>query len=295
MLDRVAFVVALALALALGPLTPSAPASSRMAAQTTTGLSWELVSRRPHDPAAWTQGLQLDDDGRLYESTGLRGRSTLREVDPATGTVLRSVDLPEEQFGEGLAVVGDRLIQLTWQEGLANVWDSATFELLGTFSYEGEGWGLCFDGRRLVMSDGSDRLVFRDPTTFEVTGDIHVEHAGLPEIRLNELECVDGLVWSNAWLSETILRIDPETGRVTGSLDLGELVADVAQAGDAPAGQAPATAEPPDVLNGLAWDEAAGTFLVTGKLWPALFEIRVDAAVPEATRPPEARSRQADG
>ncbi len=119
-------------------------------------------------PTAWTQGLQLDDDGRLFESTGLRGRSTIREVDPVRRAVLRAVRLPDEQFGEGLALVGDRLIQLTWQEGMAHTWDADHLRALGTFDYEGEGWGLCFDGQRLVMSDGSDRLTFRDPATFEV-------------------------------------------------------------------------------------------------------------------------------
>ena len=166
----------------------------------------------------------MDDDGRLYESTGLRGRSTIREVDPQTGTVLRSETLLDEQFGEGLALVGDRLIQLTWQEGVANTWDAATFEALGAFDYEGEGWGLCFDGQRLVMSDGSDRLTFRDPATFAVTGGVRIEPvAGLADMRLNELECVDGTVWANAWLTDTIVRIDPAAGRVTGTLDLAGL------------------------------------------------------------------------
>ncbi len=244
-------------------------------------LDWEVVSRRPHDAKAWTQGLQLDDDGRLYESTGLRGRSTVREVDPQTGTVLRSAPLPDEQFGEGLAMVGDRLIQLTWQEGVANTWDAATFEALGAFDYEGEGWGLCFDGQRLVMSDGSDRLTFRDPATFEVIGSVRIEPAGLADMRLNELECVDGMVWANAWLTDTIVRIDPAAGRVTGTLDLTGLLDQVPPTDPpgattpVPSTQPPLATDPPDVLNGIAWDAASGTFLVTGKLWPALFEIRV--------------------
>lgn len=237
-----------------------------------TQLGWQVLAARPHDPGAWTQGLQLDGDGRLYESTGLRGRSSIREVDVASGGVRRAAPLPRDHFGEGLAIVEDRLIQLTWQEGVAHVWDAATLEPIGTFDYAGEGWGLCFDGERLVMSDGSQRLTFRDADTFAVTGSVEIDGAGLPAMRFNELECVDGLVWANAWLTDTIVRIDPIAARVTGVLDL-EGVLDqwpeaIDRGGD----------EPPDVLNGIAWDAAAGTFLVTGKLWPALFEIRVDDA-----------------
>jgi glutamine cyclotransferase len=224
-----------------------------------------VLSRRPHDAAAWTQGLQLDDAGRLFESTGLRGRSTIREVDPASGALLRIAELPDDQFGEGLALVQDRLIQLTWQEGLARVWDAATFEPLGTFAYQGEGWGLCYDGQRLVMSDGSDRLTFRDAETFEVTGSVRIEHAVEPALRLNELECVDGLVWANVWLTDTIVRIDPALGQVTGTLDLAGILGQPQAIGE----------EAPDVLNGIAWDAATGTFLVTGKRWPELIEIRV--------------------
>jgi glutamine cyclotransferase len=270
--------VALSFGLATQPPPPPTPAAP-------PSLDWEVVSRRPHDATAWTQGLQLDDDGRLYESTGLRGRSTIREVDPQTGAVLRSVPLSSEQFGEGLALVGDRLIQLTWQEGVANTWDATTFEGLGALDYEGEGWGLCFDGQRLVMSDGSDRLTFRDPTTFEATGSVRIEPAGLAPMRLNELECVEGDVWANAWLTDTIVRIDPDAGRVTGTLDLAGLLdqvplTDPPGVTDSPLStRLPPATDAPDVLNGIAWDAASGTFLVTGKLWPALFEIRVSDTV----------------
>lgn len=250
-------------ALATAPPTPAALATAPP--PTPAALAWEVVSRRPHDASAWTQGLQLDAQGRLYESTGLEGRSSLREVDPDDGRVLRSANLPADRFGEGLALVGDRLIQLTWQDGVATTWDAATFEPLATTTYEGEGWGLCFDGRRLVMSDGSDRLTFRDPDTFEVLGAIAVTLAGAPQDRLNELECVDGSVWANVWQSDRIVRIDPSSGAVTGTLDLPDIL--VAE---------PAPGDPaPDVLNGIAWDAASGTFLVTGKLWPELIEIRV--------------------
>ena len=224
-------------------------------------LSWDLVSRRPHDSEAWTQGLQLDGLGRLYESTGLYGRSTLREVDPARGEVLRSVALPDEQFGEGLALVDDRLIQLTWQEGVASVWDVETFDLVDTHRYEGEGWGLCFDGERLVMSDGSSVLTFRDPLTFEIVGRIEVTLDGEPAGRFNELECVGGSVWANLYQTARIARIDPIAGIVDGLLDLEPLW--IEQPEDA------------SILNGIAYDAGADTFLVTGKFWPELIEIRL--------------------
>jgi glutamine cyclotransferase len=244
---------------------PAAPSPAPTSGAAPAALAWEVVSRRPHDAEAWTQGLLLDGQGRLFESTGLEGRSSLREVDPETGRVLRAVALPDDRFGEGLALVGDRLIQLTWQDGVATAWDVLSFTPLERFVYTGEGWGLCFDDQRLVMSDGSDRLTFRDAGTFEPLGSVSVTLAGQPLAALNELECVDGMVWANVWLTDHIVRIDPGTGDVTGILDLSGL-----NEAPAPDGQAPR-----DVLNGIAWDAGAGTFLVTGKLWPELVEIRL--------------------
>jgi glutamine cyclotransferase len=230
-------------------------------------LEWEVVSRRPHDDTAYTQGLVLDEDGRLFESTGLYGHSTLREVDPQSGELLRSRRLPDTQFGEGLALVGDELIQLTWQRGLARRFEVETFELVGRHRYDGQGWGLCFDGVRLVMSDGSDRLTFRDPRSFEVLGGVAVRADGEPVTRLNELECVGGDVWANVWLTDTIVRIDPADGQVTGVLDLAGIIE-----------PHPAASDTGAVLNGIAYDAEAGTFLVTGKEWPELIEIRVSEA-----------------
>ena len=230
-------------------------------------LDYEVVSRRPHDPEAFTQGLVLDPTGRLFESTGLLGRSSLREVDAQDGRVLRLRALPDEQFGEGLALVDDRLIQLTWQNGVATAWDAETFEPLTTYAYEGEGWGLCHDGARLVMSDGSDHLTFRDPETFAVLGDVPVTLDGEPLSALNELECVDGAVWANVYQTDRIVRIDPASGAVTGALDLDGILEPRPDDGGHRA-----------VLNGIAYDPVADTFLVTGKLWPELFEIRVTEA-----------------
>lgn len=231
-------------------------------------LDATVVARHPHDPGAFTQGL-LWHDGHLYESTGLRGRSSLRRVDPTTGDVLAIRYLPDDLFAEGLARVGDRLIQLTWQAGRALVWPLEGFERgeppLDRFSYDGEGWGLCFDGERLVMSDGSDRLTFRDPEDFSVSGSVQVTLDGEPLEALNELECVDGSVWANVWYEDVLVRIDPASGRVAATLDLSDLLTDEERADLADGA----------VLNGIAWNDATGTMWVTGKLWPLMFELRI--------------------
>jgi glutamine cyclotransferase len=222
-------------------------------------LRVKVLSVRPHDPTAYTQGL-VWDHGTLYESAGLYGRSSLRQVDPRTGDVLRRLDVPPGFFAEGLAQAGDRLIQLTWKEGVAFVYDVRSFERVGEFSYQGEGWGLCDDGRRLVMSDGSDRLVFRDRRTFAPLGGVEVALDGSPARQLNELECVGGAVYANVWMTDEILRIDPASGRVTAVIDAGGLL-DAAEQAHA------------DVLNGIAYDPQKKTFYITGKLWPKMFEV----------------------
>jgi glutamine cyclotransferase len=227
-------------------------------------LGWEEVSRRAHDNEAFTQGLVLDSEGRLFESTGLHERSSVREVDPLTGSVLRSRPQPDRQFSEGLALVGDELIQLTWQDGLARRYEADTFEIVRRYRYRGQGWGLCYDGDRLVMSNGSDILSFRDAETFEQLGSVSVTVLDEPLALLNELECVDGQVWANVLRTDAIVRIDPADGRVTGVLDMTGLME-----------PHPTEANAGAVLNGIAYDAEAGTFLVTGKLWPELIEIRV--------------------
>lgn len=222
-------------------------------------LMVKVLSTRPHDPKAFTQGLFLHG-GSLFESTGLYGESSLREVDPRTGAVKRKVSVPQQYFAEGLALAGDRLIQLTWQNQTALLYNLADFQRAGQLPYEGEGWGLCSDGTRLVMTDGSDRLTFRDLRSLAVLGQVNVTLAGRLIDRLNELECVNGAVYANVWQTDDILRIDPASGKVTAVVDASGLLS-------------PAEREHADVLNGIAWDPAKKTFLITGKLWPKMFEV----------------------
>jgi len=221
-----------------------------------------VVATFPHDTDAFTQGLLLHQ-GSFYESTGLYGESTLRLVDPESGTVQQSIDLSSEFFGEGLARVGDTLWQLTWQEETAFRYDIGDFSQIQQASYVTEGWGLCFDGEQLVMSDGSGTLFFRDPESFDLLDQIDVDLDGSPVTRLNELECVGELVYANVWLTDDILRIDPSTGEVLTVIDASGLLT-------------PAEAASADVLNGIAYDPRTDRFFVTGKLWPWVFEVEFD-------------------
>jgi glutaminyl-peptide cyclotransferase len=219
-------------------------------------LTVEIYTTIAHETEAFTQGLVFAD-GDLYESTGRYGRSQLLQVAPDNGDVLRSADLDAELFGEGLAHVDGRLIQLTWKAGRALVYDLATLTVVDELTYEGEGWGLCHDGDRLVMSDGSSRLTFRDPATFDVNGTVEVTNGGAPLSALNELECVDGAVYANIWRTDQIVRIDPSTGRVDAVIEAGSL--------DRPASAG--------VLNGIAHDPETDRFRLTGKNWPAAYEV----------------------
>ena len=221
----------------------------------------KVVRSYPHDPRAFTQGL-LFLDGKLYESTGLFARSSVRRVDLASGQVEQASSLPAELFGEGLALVGQRLFQLTWKNQKVLVWDLATLKKVTEFVYEGEGWGLCYDGRHLVMSDGSDKLTWRNPGTFVKEGEIRVRLAGQPLTNLNELECAGSVIHANVWQDDHIARIDAKTGEVTGWIDASGLLD-------------PSEAAVADVLNGIAEMASTRHLLVTGKLWPHVYEVEV--------------------
>ncbi|HEY0783760.1 MAG TPA: glutaminyl-peptide cyclotransferase [Thermoanaerobaculia bacterium] len=241
------------------PAPRPAPATAPATAAEPQALVVKVLATYPHDTAAYTQGL-VWNGGKLYESDGLYGSSSLREVNPKTGETLRRAPVPPGFFAEGLAVVGDRLIQLPWQEGGACASRKATFEKLAELRYEGEGWGLCDDGKRLVMSNGSSRLTFRDRDTFAPRGSVQVTRAGQPIPQLNELECVDGAVYANVWQTDQIVRIDPASGRVTATIDASGLLT-------------PEERAKADVLNGIAYEPVKKTFLITGKLWPKMFEV----------------------
>lgn len=227
---------------------------------------FRVVNRYAHDPNAFTQGLVING-GRLFESTGLYGRSSVREVELATGNVLRTVQSPAEVFGEGLAHWNNTLIQLTWQNRVAFVFDQASFQFKKQHRYNTEGWGLTQDGQHLIMSDGSASLFFLDPETFSVVRTLGVTSAGIPVARLNELEYINGQIYANVWQTARIAIINPSSGLVTGWIDL--------------AGLAKQHASSPDqVLNGIAHDTVDNRLYVTGKLWNALYEIEVVTGTP---------------
>ena len=226
---------------------------------------YRVVHIYPHDPQAFTQGL-VYRDGVLYEGTGLNGRSSIRKVKLENGEVLQIEKVDSQYFGEGIAVVNDTIYELTWQSGIGFLYDRTTFKRTGTFTYRGEGWGLTYDSQRLIMSDGSAFLRFLDPATQKETSRIEVKDGTTPILNLNELEFVKGEVLANVWQTDRIARISPKTGRVVGWIDLtGLLPPREAQEVEASGG----------VLNGIAYDAAGDRLFVTGKLWPKLFEVKI--------------------
>jgi glutamine cyclotransferase len=242
--------------------TASADANASASAEAVPVYGFEIVGTFPHDGRAFTQGL-IFHDGALVESTGQYGESTLRRVELKTGRVLQKVDVGAQFFGEGLTLLGGKLYQLTWQNKRAFVYDPQTFEKQGEFRYDGEGWGLTHDGQSLILSDGTNQLRFLDPATFRVTRTVSVFDRGRPLRDLNELEYVKGEIYANIWHDERIVRLDPQTGKILGWIDLKGLIR---------------PSELPDeeaVLNGIAYDAAGDRLFVTGKMWPKLFEIKL--------------------
>jgi glutamine cyclotransferase len=225
---------------------------------------YRIVKTYPHDPDAYTQGL-IYRDGFLYESTGRNGRSTLRKVKLETGEVLQETRLDPRYFAEGLADWSGRLIQLTWQSNVGFVYNITSLRRESTFHYSGEGWGLTHDRQRLIMSDGSDALRFLDAATFQERGRVSVRDGSASILNLNELEYVQGEVYANVWHTDRIARISPESGRILGWIDLTGLLSKAYQL------------EPEAVLNGIAYDAARDRLFVTGKLWPKLFEIKLES------------------
>lgn len=241
---------------------PPMVAQSATATTSTTAreVPFRVVKGYPHDTTAFTQGL-LWHDGKLIEGTGREGHSQLRRVDLNTGRVLQKQKLPDDVFGEGVALAGDRLVQISWQNGRAFEFDAKTFSKIGEWKYDGQGWGLTFDGSHFIMSDGSDKLTYRDAQTFAAVKTLAVTFNGKPLRELNELEWIDGEIWANVWRTDYIVRIDPATGAVGSYLDCRGLLPSQTRSGGE------------DVLNGIAYDAQQQRIFITGKLWPRLFEI----------------------
>jgi glutamine cyclotransferase len=223
---------------------------------------YEIVNTWPHDKRAYTQGL-IFHEGKLIESTGRQGESSLRRVELESGKVLDKVDLPYQYFAEGTTLLNGRIYQLTWEHQKGFIYDAATLSKIGEFSYAGEGWGLTHDGESLILSDGSNRLRFIDPATFQVKRTISVADQNIAIRNLNELEYVKGEILANIWHADKIARINPQTGQITGWIDLSRIQ---------PANE---LSDEEAVLNGIAYDATSGRLFVTGKLWPKLFEIRI--------------------
>ncbi|MCL2173081.1 MAG: glutaminyl-peptide cyclotransferase [Candidatus Bathyarchaeota archaeon] len=243
-----------------GVLTNSSPSQSA----TFHGVplcSYKVVQIYPHDSEAFTQGLTFDDKGNFLEGTGLEGASSLRRVNLTDGKVLQQTNLDKEYFGEGIAVVGDKIVQLTWQNNIGFVYDKETFNVIEQFNFNTEGWGLTYDGTCLILSDGTSNLYFLDATTYQTISSINIQDAEGPVENLNELEYINGFIYANIWFSTKIAIINPATGQVQAYLDLEEIA------------QPHATKSAEAVLNGIAYDTQTNKLYITGKLWSNLYEI----------------------
>jgi len=243
-------------AVALSPLTSSSIV-------TPARYTYTVVKTYPHDPTAWTEGLFFNE-GALYEGTGENGHSFVRKIDLESGKVLQQISLPEKYYGEGIVIFGDRLYQLTYQTQIGFIYNKATFALLKTFTYPTEGWGLTHDDTRLIMSDGSARLTYRDPETLHVIGYINVSDPNGPISQLNELEYIKDEIYANIWTTNFIAIISPQTGKIRAYIDLTDLLPQADRANN-------------QWLNGIAYLPKDDRLFVTGKHWPKLFEIRLIA------------------
>jgi glutaminyl-peptide cyclotransferase len=250
------FVTLLALAAAIHGAAAGGPPE-----ETAASYRYRVIRTYPHDRRAFTQGL-VYEDGVFYEGTGLYGLSALRKWAPETGRVLKEIRLDPSFFGEGITILGDRILQLTWQSRVGFVYDKKSFVLLGKFTYPHEGWGITHDGRRIVMSDGTPVLHVLDPKDFHETATIKVFDQLGPVMGLNELEYVRGAIYANVWTTDRIAVVNPRTGRVGAWIDLKGLLPASDSAGA-------------DVLNGIAYDAPGDRLFVTGKLWPKVFELKI--------------------
>lgn len=227
-------------------------------------MNYTVTNTYPHDTAAFTEGFEFHD-GVLYESTGMRGTSWLSRSDLKTGKILAKVNLAKEFFGEGITILNGKIYQLTWEENKCFVYDSATLKKTGEFTYEGQGWGLTNDGKHLIMDNGNNNLYFRDPETFKITETVGVVDNNGGVSSINELEYVDGFIYSNVWMKDVILKIDPKSGRVVAKADFSGFKEKSFQG---------AYYDKADVLNGIAYDKANKRFLITGKYWAKVFEVK---------------------
>lgn len=222
----------------------------------------QIIKVYPHDLSAFTQGLAIKD-GILYESTGLYGASRLKKIDLQTCQVIQNISLPPSLFAEGIAIIENRLFQVTWKEHQAFIYNLHTLQLVGTLSYKGEGWGLCSDGKNLFTSNGTNIITTRDPSTFKIIKQYKVHLGKKTFNRLNDLECVDQSIYANIWGENTIIRFDKKTGEITGLIDASGLLTP----------EEKQSIGPEDVLNGIAYDADKKHFFITGKRWPWLFEV----------------------